>query len=105
MHCLVLTLGLLSTPALAQQAICTPVTRADLGLVEHFVDALHRLVGAGHLVLSVLLGGLQAPLEHVWGLNAQFRVPDLTLFVDVPAEAQWEANTTLLKRHIPPSLR
>jgi dTMP kinase len=58
-------------------------------------DHLHREIepalARGEVVLSdrylhssLAYQSLQQPLDEVWALNASFRVPDLTLFVEVP---------------------
>jgi len=64
---------------------------------DHLAREVDPALARGEVVISdrylhssLAYQSLQAPLEHVWGLNAQFRVPDLTLFVDVPAEVSMQ---------------
>jgi len=64
---------------------------------DHLAREIEPALEAGQVVLcdrylhsSLAYQGLQAPLDHVWGLNETFRVPDLTLFVDVPAAVSME---------------
>ncbi len=58
-------------------------------------DHLHREIepalARGEVVISdrylhssLAYQSLQQPLDEVWGLNASFRVPNLTVFVEVP---------------------
>jgi len=60
---------------------------------DHLAREIEPALGRGEVVLcdrylhsSLAYQSLALPLDRVWQLNADFRVPHLTLFVDVPAE-------------------
>lgn len=60
---------------------------------DHLARLVEPALARGEVVLSdrylhssLAYQSLQQPLESVWALNATFRVPDLTLFVEVPVQ-------------------
>ncbi|MCB9763291.1 MAG: dTMP kinase [Alphaproteobacteria bacterium] len=72
---------------------------------DHLEREVEPALAAGHAVLtdryyasSLAYQSLAAPLGFVAGLNARFRAPDLTVFLDLPVEACVER---ILKRGAP----
>jgi len=55
--------------------------------VEPALESGSWVVSDRYLHSSMAYQSLDLPLEQVYGLNASFRVPDLTLFIDVPVDA------------------
>lgn len=55
-------------------------------LVEPSLRAGVDVVSDRYLHSSLAYQSTQRPLEQVWSLNEQFRVPDLTVFMQIPVE-------------------
>lgn len=60
---------------------------------DHLAREIEPALAAGRVVVSdryvpssLAYQSVERPLDEIWALNASFRVPDLTLFLEIPSD-------------------